>query len=548
MLITKSQLDTIIKNAPPDVDPELLQEMYIKNGYEIEGVDTAQAKQYIQQKESGFTAPITETQEPEKQDGLVKTIAKDVVSTLVAKPAARATEAITRIVAPNSMAAEGFGQMADKGETQSFDIPGLGNIDIEQQKNFGEGGGKQIAGETLKTASYLFPYGKVAQGVGGAIVGGSKLTPAVLALGKIGGQIASGVAGGYMADVGYNLADENKTLGESFIPGLGTALGAAIPLAGPVFRGVKAATKSSKTAEGVTKRVIQGQTKDIPLAQQAFSNIDLGGIKTRGELSQRLQDAMEKQMSVVDNELAKDPRALSLDNYAIRQTNNAGQEVKTDVISNALAHLEDFFIKAGDNVSASNIGLIRNKAVSEGLTHQEVNNIARMYAEEFGSKAFNKLGDPLTSVSAQMFENVRNGLKQAARGGLGFGEEAKVADRLYSAMNNTKRLIDKGVEGVNKLDGRLKQRNILQKLSNTAVKAMNSLTGGALKAGVEALGVSNVGNKIDNWIDLERSLQRDLEFIQKANTVKSENALIKLIEDYAKRLKFPGDKLLDDAQ
>lgn len=251
-------------------------------------------------------------------------------------------------------------------------------------------------------------------------------------------------------------------------------------------------------------------------------------------------------MNTVDDYLSKDTRALSLDDYAIRVKNNAGQEVKTDVISNSLAHLEDFYKQAGDDLSASNIELIRQKAIKEGLTHQEVNNIARMYSEEFGSKAFNKVGDPLTSVNAQMFENTRNGLKQASRGGLGYGAEAQTADRLYSAMANTKRLIDKGVEGVNKLESRLKERNILQKLSYGAVKILNGVTGGSLKAGVEALGVSNVGNKIDNWVNLENSLAKDLKFIEKANGIKSESALIKFIEEYAKKLKFPGDKAVDD--
>ena len=507
--LSKQQVKTILLNAPEGSDNNLIINGLVSKGYILEGYN-----------------------DKPKPDGFVKSVAKDAVNTLVVKPGQRATEAATRIFAPNSMAAKGYESMADSGESQKFNVPGLGEIDAGQQKAFGSGGGRQIAGETLKIGSYLFPYGKVAGAVGNVTS-------------KVAGNVASGVAGGYMADVGYNLSDENKSLGESFIPGVGTAIGAAIPLLGPAAKALKGKGRNSSDT---VKRVIQGETKDIPLAEQAFKNIDLKGVKTRQELSTRLADAMENQMKLVDDQLSKDPRALSLDDYAVRAKNSAGQEVKTDVISNSLAHLEDFFTKSGDNVSASNVNLIKQKAVSEGLTHQEVNNIARMYSEEFGAKAFNKIGDPLTSVNAQMYQNTRNGLKQAARGGLGYGAEAQVADKLYSAMSNTKRLIDKGVEGVNKLEGRLKNRNLFEKLSYGATKVLNAITGGSLKAGVEALGVSNVGNKIDNWVGLEQSLAKDLKFIEKANGIESESALIKFIENYAKKFKFPGDSAVDSVK
>ena len=438
------------------------------------------------------TPVVAPDKQPEKKDGIIKSIAKDVLGTLIVKPAARATEAVTRLIAPNSLATKGYEDMQNNAESQDF-----AGIKVEPQKSFGEGGGRQIASDTLKVGSYLFPYGKVAKAVGGAATGVSKLTPTALKLGKLAGNVISGATGGYVADVGNQLADENKTLGQALKPGLGTILGASIPLVSAGVGEARNAIKSGKKTTDVIKRVIQGQTKDLSLAEKAFKNIDTTGVKTRQDLSQRLSDAMEGQMNLVDEHLAKDPRALSLDNYAIRLKNNAGQEVKTDVISNALSHLEDFYKNAGDNLSASNVKLIKDKAVQEGLTHQEVNNIARMYSEEFGSKAFNKVGDPLTNVNAQMFENTRNGLKQAARGGLGYGKEAQTADRLYSAMSNTKRLIDKGAEGVNALEGKLKDRNIIQKLSYGAVKVLNAISGGALKSGVEALGVSNVGNKID---------------------------------------------------
>lgn len=453
------------------------------------------------------------------------------------KPAARATEAITRLVAPESEATKGYEAMADTGESQKL----LG-IDVEQQKT-GVEGAEQIASDVLKVGSYLFPYGKVA-GVAGKALGGSKMA-------KIAGNVASGVTGGYMFDVSDNLLKEDATIGDILKPGLGTVLGGAIPAVAPVLGGVskqaKNLLKSNKTNTDVVKRITTGgEIADIPLAEKAFNSIDTTGVTTRQELSTRLKKGLDKQIAEVDDWLSKDPRELSLDDYAIRETNNAGQEVKTDMISEAFNNLDEIYAMTGDSLSRSNLNLIKQKALTQGLTHQEVNNIARMYSEEFGAKAFNKVGDPLTSVTAQKFENVRKALKKASRGGLGYGKEAQQADFLYHAIENTKRIIDKGAEGVNKLEARLKDYNVLQKLSRNAVKFLNTITGGGLKAGIEALGVSNVGNKIDNWVDLEKSLKSDLEFLKKANTVKSDSAFIKFINDYANKFKFPGDKLIDD--
>lgn len=43
------------------------------------------------------TPVVAPDKQPEKKDGIIKSIAKDVLGTLIVKPAARATEAVTRL-------------------------------------------------------------------------------------------------------------------------------------------------------------------------------------------------------------------------------------------------------------------------------------------------------------------------------------------------------------------------------------------------------------------------------------------------------------------
>jgi len=230
----------------------------LKNAIEFakKNPDSPQAIQLRRRIEGGmYQNELRQLQSPqEKKDGLIKTIAKDVTKTLVAKPAARATEAITRVVAPNSLAAQGFKEMQQTGE--SIDLPQLG-ISIEQQKTFDEGGAKQIAGEALKSASYLIPYGKVAGGVAGAT--GSKLA----------GNITAGATGGYTADVGVDLA-EGKSIGESLKPGVGTIVGSAVPVAGAVARGTGRVLKKAGTK--ASEAVIPTSTREAGMLQTYKAN------------------------------------------------------------------------------------------------------------------------------------------------------------------------------------------------------------------------------------------------------------------------------------
>lgn len=391
----------------------------------------------------------------------------------------------------------------------------------------------QVAGDLLQIGSFMFPYGKVA-GVASKV------------LGRTGGAIASGATGGYLADIGFNLQDK-KTGADVLKPGFGVALGVAAPLVGGAIRAARNARPVASEVENTLGRILQGKTDDIAPAQKALSAIDTTGVKTRGELSEKLAEGIRRNSELVDQELLKDTGSYTLKDLAIKQVDNAGNEIATDYVGEALKNLDEMYGAIGDDVSKSNINLLAEKAATEGLTRKEVNDIARMYQEEFGSKAFGKTGDALTSVNAQKYENVRSGLKETARAGLG-GDEAKALDSVTSAMYNTKRLIDRGVEGVNALKQRVVDRGIMEKLGRKAVNMVNAITGGFLKSAVGAALPSNVGLKTLNWLDLEKKLGNDLKLIQKANGVTSDSALIKLLNTAAEKFKFPGDEAVDVIQ
>jgi len=119
---------------------------------------------------------------------------------------------------------------------------------------------KQVVSDIGQTAANFLPYNKIAGGVVGAT--GSKLL----------GQVGAGVTGGYLVDVSNNLRNNSEQpLGASdFKPGMGTAVGAAIPIA---LAGAEVAGRGlQKLGEKVAGVVTPVDTQEARLVQTYQAN------------------------------------------------------------------------------------------------------------------------------------------------------------------------------------------------------------------------------------------------------------------------------------
>ena len=197
----------------------------------------------------------------EKGDGIFKSILKAPIKSLFVKPIVRTAQAATALGAK----ALGKDALAENIATQdvNVDVPILGKYKIEAPSTK-----KAAAGEALEVASYLFPFGKAAKGAG-AVAKALKVPAAA----KV-GQVAAGAAGGYLADFGFRLQDGLDTE-EAAIPGLATAIGAAIPMVGPVKRAI---TRTLGESVGATTGTGYGVIKS------AYEATSAGGEKSRAFL------------------------------------------------------------------------------------------------------------------------------------------------------------------------------------------------------------------------------------------------------------------------
>lgn len=280
------------------------------------------------------------------------------------------------------------------------------------------------------------------------------------------------------------------------------------------------------TKDEALGQILQGGTKDIARGEKALGVTNLNGVKTYGDLSNRLEKIIPEYVSKVDDELLKDRGIYKLDDLGTAQTTKPvsdasgkviipSQTVQVNHVEDALNQLAELYNKIGDKALAKDAENVLEKAKIAGLSKKEVNDIARQYNAEFGSKAFSKGAnrEPLTSVNAQAFENTRSGLKEVARRGL--SSEAQEFDATLSSIYNTKQLIDKNVEAVNRLRQKVDQRGLGVKVGRGLWTALDTATMGVIRGAAMKMLPRNVGLKTKNWLDIEDSLRRNLDILDK---------------------------------
>lgn len=292
---------------------------------------------------------------------------------------------------------------------------------------------------------------------------------------------------------------------------------------GGVMEAGKDLINPAKDVKGAVGEVLQGKPKDISKGVEALKAIDTKGVKTYADLKGRIDGSIKSLSQQVDDVLSKDPTKTQLDDLLTIHNTAGGSTASTNYVKTALDQLDELYTKTGDVKLAAEIREIAYRASSEGLTKLDVNNIARTYNTEFGSKAFSKTGDPLTSVNAQMYENVRSGVKDVARKGLG---EAETLDHTISSLYNTRDLIAKNVDAVAKLQQKIAGMGILERGAHALTKYADIISGGSIRGLVGGLLPRGAGYKVMNALDLEERLRKNLELINKALNATTESGVV----------------------
>lgn len=285
--------------------------------------------------------------------------------------------------------------------------------------------------------------------------------------------------------------------------------------------------------------IIQGKRKDRQSALSALRKLDTKGVKTYGQLETMTGERIGTLSRKVDELLDVDQSLLQLDDLT-KTTTVGKRKVEQNFVREALDNLEELYIKTGASEDLARIQNLSDDIVDNGITRRGLNNLAREYGIEFGSKAFSKrTGDALTSVNAQKFENIRKGIKDTLRKQLP-DESTRVIDKEISDLFSLRDNVSTAAEKVNTIAQKIQKRSVAQKLGRVLGEGVNLATGGAAKGFLQKLFLeSNIGLKSMNFLDLESRLSKNLQQLDKMLD-QSDDDMIDLLLKKAAELKEKG--------
>lgn len=321
-----------------------------------------------------------------------------------------------------------------------------------------------------------------------------------------------------------------KVIGTGLKEGAESTVTGAVKAGKFLKEGVSPTPTLGKALEEAT---VAKTAKEIPAFEKAISAIDTTDVETFADLNKKFKEAIPTISKQVDDELLKDTNVYKIEDLLIPQVTKAGKEIKTDYITRALEGLDDLYTKLGDDVSKADIQDLMTKAKTQGLTRKEVNDLARQYNIEYGNKAFTATGDIKQGFNADVYESTRKGLKDIARSGLG-GEQAKALDESLSAIYDAQRLAERNANAVQAMKTRIEEKGWVGKGISNIWNTSDLITGGAFRSLRDTVLARGSAQKLQNILELENKLKKNLEVINKAMKAKTEAQASKILNTLPK--------------
>lgn len=333
---------------------------------------------------------------------------------------------------------------------------------------------------------------------------------------------AYGAAGGATGAMQENKDLGGVITGTAIGAGTGAALGGGLGYGGAKLGqaidrfGNRVAIKAEENAgraKKLTGEILQGDPEDIERGQRVLSTLDPKTVKTYEQGHQALDDKVKLLSETHDALLATNPNKTKL-NYlnAKLDVGNGTKQIKHNYVKDAFAELENFYNKVNDQVGAAELKALKAKASKEGMTVEEINNLAKLHGQKLN--AYNASGELASGLSKQGAENTRAGLKKTVREYFG-SEKSQAIDKEISDTIRVRDLFKDMTDNVNKLKQKIKERSLGAKAGYLVGKIINTIGLGSPKGIVESLIPRGQGFKTMNALDLEKALQKNIKVLQK---------------------------------
>lgn len=249
--------------------------------------------------------------------------------------------------------------------------------------------------------------------------------------------------------------------------------------------------------------------------RSALSQVDTKWVKTYKDLGWRINNKQTEIAKQVDEVLSKDNTKYSwvwtkeVDLPDWKKTPNVIKPIET-----GLNDLEKLYTKIWDDEWIAIVNFWKNKLATEWLTKKEMNDISRMYGNEFSSKAFKEDWTLKFSDVWEWFANNRDNMKEYVRS-LMPDDTTKQLDRTYHELADTKFLVNRMASKVESIQQKIRDKSLFQKIWWGLWDLIDILSWGSIKA--------LLGKLIKWWTefmdaaDLEKQLPKMLSKLDDLN-------------------------------
>ena len=390
-----------------------------------------------------------------------------------------------------------------KAQAEAILTKGLEDQRLSLESNIDTPSGKQVLADLAEIGLDIATLGQ-----------GTAVKTGIKAMGL---QVGSAAAGAF---------SETGEIEDAFTgAGVATAMN-FIPFAGKATAGFRkyAYARAKENADKAVKGILQVQDKSKwESAASGLSNVDLTSAKTYEELVDATSTAQKATFDAQTEYLEAIPGLITTESA----TKTIGKR-KVDYIKESLDDMLTVYEKEGDIVSAARMDDLIAKYNKGGLSFSEANGVAKEYGGQFKNASFTKAGEAKSSISAARHENVRKGVKDTFRSLLP-DDKSKLLDTKASELYDTSDSLVRLETQVFKLENRVQDRKLLERLGKKVGQGLDFITAGALGGIIRSVIPSNSGNKTMNALALQEMIQKNVKLIEKANNAKTDEKLIETL-------------------
>lgn len=261
------------------------------------------------------------------------------------------------------------------------------------------------------------------------------------------------------------------------------------------------ATPGPETPEEAAGRIFQAKegpegaegdrTKTVA-AMQALK--EARGTIADLDTPQKIHDALEKQVqdntAQVDSLLSQQERVYTPDElesrHSVQSSAGQGVEVRNPALD-AMDDLQNYYDGMRDIESKAKIMSLKNKFTSQGLTLQELNQVARdLGSNLMDEKAYDKNGNLRTGQNARALEKTRSDLKEIVRERMP-DDDVRKLDEVTSHSIRARVMIDKVITDIQAINNKIQRAPGYQKVIAGGVKIADALTGKVMSTIIQQL-------------------------------------------------------------